>query len=126
MCPMRERCQEIIGRYLTTIVVTIAATAFSAPPACAVDERPQSVTAAATLRQVPLYFERNRGQSRASAEFVSRGHGYELALDPRGASLTLAGGGASRTLRLSFANERRARSLVADGLGRGTVSYFQG
>jgi hypothetical protein len=91
----------------------------------------------ASARPRPLHFEEDLGQSAGAGRFFSRGRGYALALDSRGASLTLvpsatgsrrtgsaAGRPASTRLELQGSNPK-ARIVGLDRQ-RGVVNYLVG
>jgi fibronectin type 3 domain-containing protein len=100
---------------------------------------PSQRTASQAVRSVgrtqPLHFEENRGQSAGDGRFLSRGRGYALALDSRGASLTLApsgtdgrAGAARRgaTTRLELRGANPDARLVGLDRQRGVVNYLVG
>jgi len=51
---------------------------------------------AATVAQLPLSFEVNRGQAAADSKFVARGGGYNLQLTERGEPVLALDGGSRR------------------------------
>jgi hypothetical protein len=72
--------------------IPLAAGALSAAPSAAPDSGVAQAKAA--LAQLPLRFESNQGQWPAGVRFRAQSGAYSVALTKRGASLSLAGGGA--------------------------------
>lgn len=102
------------------------------------DLPPELLDARARLQeafgQLPLSFEAYRGHPDESSDFVARGPGYTLMLEPGAAELALhggagAGGDGNATharLRMELVGANRAATVFADDQLPGTVNYFLG
>jgi len=66
----------------------------------------------ATLAQLPLSFEVNRGQAAADAKFVARGGGYALLLTDRGEPVLALRGRSGQTAETNSAREAQASRAV--------------
>ncbi|HYM11191.1 MAG TPA: SBBP repeat-containing protein [Bryobacterales bacterium] len=75
---------------------------------------------------LPLRFEANRGQAAGGAQFVARGRGYTLLLEPAETELRLRGPRGAAAWRMKFAGA--AAGARMEGLERrpGASSYFLG
>jgi hypothetical protein len=101
----------------------------TAPTAARTADAVARARAAGQMLNAPLVFEPNRGQADASIRYLSRGPGYELGLDSRGASLSLrasAESAAHDTVRLTLNGASHAGALVPEQRTTATVSYFKG
>jgi len=99
----------------------VAAGAVSTPP-----EAPSRVKS--ILRDLPLAFEANHGQAGAAAQFVARGDGYALRLDPAGATLSLAGPGQQRAaaIRMTIEGASPTARAAGDSVLPGRSHYLLG
>jgi hypothetical protein len=84
----------------------------------------------ATAASLPLYFERNEGQTDPRVRFLSRMRNQALLLDPSGMTVKLANRGASparsAALRIGFAGARPSARIEGMEPRPGRVSYFRG
>ena len=67
---------------------------------------------ASAYGNLPLAFEANQGQAGSQADFLARGSGYALALNPSGASLALHQGTGADVLRFRLVGADPAASVV--------------
>ena len=89
-------------------------------------EQRSDSTPEASASRLPLAFEPNRGQAERGVNFLSRGSGYRVSLDARGAGLALRGGSAPTELRVGLAGgDPEARGQATSPLP-GTASYLVG
>lgn len=107
-----------------TVGMRLKATSDAVVPSAAARESWQTAYA-----KLPLSFEINRGQARKQIEFLARGDGYNLALMPGEAVLSLSKSGAKSVIatlqiRLEGAN-KKARVNGLEQLG-GKSNYFIG
>ncbi|KAA6456651.1 hypothetical protein DYQ86_24610 [Acidobacteria bacterium AB60] len=84
----RVVCAVLAVAALTSTLNAVAATA-AAKPANPAGVVPAHQPATDQFARIPLSFEPNQGQSRSDVQFLSRGSGYSLYLNPGGAVLTL-------------------------------------
>lgn len=84
------------------------------------------------LGKLPLIFEPNEGQAQAAVNFISRGAGYGLFLDARGATLALqtrtASNGSSheQILRMKLVGANGAAKIAGTNSLPGKSNYFIG
>src|SRR5512145_3251730 len=76
----------------------------------------------ADLSQLPLQFEDHRGQGPSGARFVSRGHGYGLALSATEATFVLDGA----PVRMRLAGGDPSARGRGEGKLAGQSNYFLG
>lgn len=76
--------------------------------------------------RLPISFEPNIGQAENRYDFFARGQGFEMGIDPTGATLILGAGKSLDVVRLDLLGSRRsARPRALEPLS-GTVNYFIG
>jgi uncharacterized protein (TIGR03437 family) len=76
----------------------------------------------APLAELPLQFEVNRGQAASPVRFLSRGHGYGLALAPSEATFVTAGS----AVKMKIAGGNPAAHGRGEELLPGRSNYFKG
>jgi hypothetical protein len=87
------------------------------------------LSASAHIRHVgelPLFFEKNRGQAPTEDLFLARGHGYTLALTAQGNRLALRNGRGRSDLRTTLVGAAPATGIRGEEEQAGKVHYFRG
>ena len=107
--------------YLSLIVLA-ATTAFATGEATSPDTRTH-VTA--SLAQLPLAFEPNRGQAPEGAEFLARGAGYTIVLRASGADLLLRARDRAEVIHLNLTNGSETHAAPSAPLET-KVNYLRG
>jgi hypothetical protein len=81
-----------------------------------------------TYGRLPLHFEKNTGQADARADYLARGKGYTLFLDPAGATLALrtAEGATSAFLRVNVAGANPHGKVTGTDPLPGRIHYYIG
>ena len=104
-----------------TLCAAQPAPALRTPSDASVSEA-NTARAKAALAVLPLHFEENRGQWKASVRYAARGSGYMVALTARGATLAVAGG---RHIEMNLEHANRNPRIEPDGrLGLRTDYYI--
>src|SRR5215467_9977219 len=82
--------------------------------------------AAVNYQKLPLSFEPNRGQAGPGVEYVARGTGYFLTIDPSGSQILLRQKDKSARISSKLAGGNPHPKLEALDLLRGHSAYFRG
>ncbi len=76
---------------------------------------------------MPLFFEANRGQTDASAQFLARGRDFNFLISPTGAQIVLRGTVAGpATARMQFLGANPRASIRGDAALSGKINYLIG
>ena len=112
---------------LTAVLVSSALCVFSLASSGQVASPAQAHAVAQQYKNLPLSFEANRGQASSTTQFLARGKGYTIELQPGVTKLSLgaAGGKGASQFKIELANGRAVKAEGTEALA-GTVNYLRG
>jgi hypothetical protein len=85
-----------------------------------------SALAAAPIGGIPFYFEENRGQANAPAQFIARGRNYQFLISPDETQIVLQKSGAARAVEMQFIGANPQARTSGDGELSGKINYLIG
>jgi hypothetical protein len=85
-----------------------------------------SAQPAAPIANAPFYFEENRGQADAPAQFIARGRNYRFLISPAGARMILQKSGPARAVEMQFTGANPQPRISGDGELPGKINYLTG
>ena len=117
--------------FAVLIVFFVTGVRFQAPPLAApvtggALDPSSELKVLETYGKLPLSFEADQGQTDGQANFLSRGRGYTLFLNPREAVLSLSQPDARAVLRMQLLGANPDPQLVGLDELPGIVNYFIG